>query len=732
MATVTTEDALKELRARGVDPANPPPLPDGSGIDREAAIAELKKRGVEIPGGATPPLNSAFQPTPAQQTQHPIASMITKGLGTGMEAMSAPFQVAGEAIRGAGAGEPLKVATAQDPKGFRAPTILQRFMPNLRTPESPADPFQQAAMGLKGVATTAANLPQGVGPAIQAGAQAVQGPPGAAENIEGLGMALGSGEAGNIPFTAAIKPFTAIPELLKTGELAGIPGTGMLGKAFTEMDSLPMGLEHLTAHANPEVLEAATKHNVPATPGMVTGSPTLNAIESFGKKLPFSSNIFQKRFGEIYDAMKNIREPIVETSKPAADLGLDVQQGISGASNTAYANSKSLYENASKALPEGSQIPLNLVQKTASELSKSQTKLPAGAQSSGAGQLLKDLAGQGYEGKDIGRIMPEGEKVTGRAVPAFDYSTVQALRAELNNRIAQANTALKSASPGASFQSSPEAGIYSKLKDALDKDMGTFADSVGGTFKSAYSEATKTYQTYKQAYSQDKFVQSILNEQNPENVVNKIVSAAKSNPRALGMLKLTLPKETLDHLQTYFIKDMTEKVPNVFSPSHFAAQYDSIGEKRLTDILGPQKMAQLRPLYVLSSAGVNAESSGQAASGPSGAGMSSAMAIRGPIMAAITGASLGHPIKGLLAGAALGGAEMEGLPMMAKAYLSKPAGKFLTRQTNMSFPALDKLAPIAAKTAGPLNAIGQNPQSREALMQLLQKLRNAKQSKEQP
>lgn len=679
--------------------------------------------------------------TDAQQKEWPISSMVAKGLGIGMEALQAPFQAAGEPIRRA-----ITQAQGQDPGPYRAPTSLQRLatVPLLQKMLSGIPQTQQQApdfisamvnpamAGYKGITAGADSLVHGQGiPAVaQAGKQAVAQPPGLPEAALSTAAALGSGEAGNLPFTAAAKSFSQIGKLLETGELAGIPGTGMALKSATEMDAVPLGLENLTAHANPEILQAALKNNVPATPGMLTGSPTLNAIESFGKKIPFASNIFQERFGKIYDAMENMRAPIVETSKPAADLGLDVQQGLSAASNANMGKAKALYANAENTLPAGSQIPVNNLQETASNLLKSQAKLPAGAQASGAGQLLRDLAGSGFEGKNVGQIMPEGGTVTGQAVPAYDYPTLQTLRSELNNRIEQANPALRSAAPGASFQSSPEVRIYTQLKNAVDKDLNDFSDKTGGAFQSAYSEANKTYQTYKQTYAGDKFVQSILAEQNPEKVIDKVVAAAKNNPRALGTLKLNLPTDTLNNLQTYFIKDMTEKVPNVFSPSHFVSQYDSIGEKQLTSILGQDKMDELRPLYVLSRAGVNAERSGQSASGPSGAGMSSAMAIRAPIMAAITGMATGHPIKGALAGAGLVGAEMEGLPMMAKGYLSGPVGKFLTRQSSIvpSFPAASEIAPMVGKLQQPLNSVTQNPANKQALMQLLQQLLQKQQS----
>lgn len=688
MATITRADALAELKARGVDPANPPANVDSSGIDREAAIEELRRRGESVPSASQPALPSYA--TPEQQAQQPLASMIAKGLGVATEGLNAPFQAVGEPIRRAVAG-----AQGQDPGPYRIPTILQRLpmvqklLPSLETKEQAPDMVSAAVnpamAGYRGMGAVAQNALQGPAKALEAGTNAVNQPPGALEAAMSMAAAIGSGEAGNIPFTAAIKPFAAIGKLLETGEMAGIPGTGMAAKAVAGADAVPLGLENLTAHANPEVLEAAKKFKVPATAGMLTGSPTLNAIESFGKKMPFSSNIFQKRFGEIYESMKAIREPIVEATKPAADLGLDVQQGLSGASNAEMGKARALFQNAENTIPQGSQIPISNVKSVASDMAAAQAKLPPGARASGSGQILADLAD------------PKG-------LAAMDYQTLQALRSELGNRITQANPAIRGASPNASFQASPEARIYGQLKDAIDKDLNAFSDKTGGAFQSAYSEANKTYQNFKQTYKDDKFVQSILTEQNPEHVVDKVVKAARDNPRALGTLKLKLPTQTLGDLQTYFIKDMSEKDPNIFSPTHFAQQYDSIGEKRLTEILGPEKMAQLRPLYVLSRAGVNAAQSGHLASGPSGAGMNSGMFLRTPIATAITAASLGHPIKGLLAGAAIAGTEMEGLPMLAKAYLSNPATKVLSRQVGMvpSFPTAGKLAPVAGKASIPI------------------------------
>ncbi len=102
------------------------------------------------------------------------------GMGA-METVNAPFQMAGEAVRGAGEGEPLQIATASDPRGFRAPSIAQRLMPSLKTPKPPADIFQKSYQGLEGL----------MQPNLQAGKDVVTGEPDLAAQVGGTGIALG-------------------------------------------------------------------------------------------------------------------------------------------------------------------------------------------------------------------------------------------------------------------------------------------------------------------------------------------------------------------------------------------------------------------------------------------------------------------------------------------------------------------------------------------------------------
>jgi hypothetical protein len=141
-----------------------------------------------------------------------------------LETAYAPFQAVGEAIRGAGEGEPLKVATAQDSSGFRAPSILQRLIPSLQTPQPPADPFQKAYQGLEGIA----NLPRG----LQKASDVVTGQPDIAAQLGGLGLALGTGDAGNIPATATGKVIGKIADaVLPDSSIAGGVGERLAAKS---------------------------------------------------------------------------------------------------------------------------------------------------------------------------------------------------------------------------------------------------------------------------------------------------------------------------------------------------------------------------------------------------------------------------------------------------------------------------------------------------------------------
>lgn len=652
---ITKEEALAELKARGVDPSSPAPdvsTPNRSGISKDDAIAELRARGVSIP------------PATAQSS----GDIGSKIISTGLKAVEAPFQVAGEAIRGAGEGEPLKLATQQDPSGFRAPSIIQQINPALQTAEEPANPFTKSYQGLEGLTQLGANILKGPKQAIQKASDTITAKPDLAANLGGMAVALGTGEAGNAPFNAAIH--------------AGEKVAGLVPK-FAKF-------ANVIKDVNPEVVAQADKFGVPITAAGQTGGGTQASIENFLSRMPFSKDVIAKKAGETLAALdKNVRQPFLADVKPSEELAPIIQDSIANGSKTAYANAQSLYQNAANAIPKGDTIPLSNVQEKAKELFSAQSKLKdLGADSSGVSQILKKVSGEEAIEEAISQMVPKGaspEQIqkardvlkasgyAGEQAPSADYQTLQGLRAELNDRIAKADMAFKTQTPGMKFQSSPEAGVYKQLKSALDKDITAYGEQTGGSFKQALNQANSTYSEYKQAFKNNKFLNSIINEQDPNKVVDKVISNI-DNPKAVATLKANLSMPVLQDISKKLIQEMTEAKPGQFSPARFVTQYEKIGEEGLTNFLGPEAMKQVKPLYVLSKAATQAERIGANPSGTA-QGMAGIMGMMAPVMQVMRG----HPMEG----ATILASEMGSLPLAAKAYTSGPITNLLTNQTNV-------------------------------------------------
>lgn len=126
-----------------------------------------------------------------------------------LDTVNAPFELTGEAIRVAGEG---------NVKSFRAPSIVQDFMPSTKTEEPPTNPFTKTYQGLEGIA----HLPMG----LQRAKDVVTGKPDIAAEIGGVGLALGTGEAGNAPARAAGKAIEGIAKPIVEG-LGEIVNTGL-------------------------------------------------------------------------------------------------------------------------------------------------------------------------------------------------------------------------------------------------------------------------------------------------------------------------------------------------------------------------------------------------------------------------------------------------------------------------------------------------------------------------
>lgn len=633
-----------------------------------------------------------------------------KTIGKGaLETLAAPFQVAGEAIRGAGEGEPIRIATKSNQKGFRAPSIAQDLFPALRTDQSPADPFVKAYQGLEGIA----NLPQGINKA----ASTVTAQPDLAANIGGGALALGTGEAGNLPMTAVAKtlgaPLKIAPALL--GKLADFSG--------------------ITKEADPAILGAAEKANFPITPAGASQSPTQSTFEQVLASLPFSKDSIMQRYSEQLNSLKAMRDQLFQKGEATNRVDQEIEQQLAhlvqdrvvGASQTAYEASQGDYRKIGS-LVEGKTIPIDNLEKMAQQISEEQAKLPPSSRGSGVTGILNDLKPLASQSEIPEEWFPKGvdpnspeakaylQKISGStlgdtaASKQFDYETLQGIRSDLTSKIKSADAAINSGMPGMKFQSSPEAGVYKRLKSALDQDIASFAQKPGNKgFSQAFDKANSNYATYKQIFKDNPLVTSIVKQQNPVDAI-KIIGRSLMKPNNLaesGTLENLLGPDAYGMVSDHLATTLTTK-NGQFSPTAVISNYEKLGDQSIGNILGEDKMQMFRPLYLLSKSAQNAE---KMANNPSGTGRmigAMAMLVR-PLISALTG----HVASGL----GTLGAESAALPAIAKSYLSPTAMQLLTKQPVQLGESIARTAApfigtgkAVSRIAGPLLGATETPQ----------------------
>jgi hypothetical protein len=127
---------------------------------------------------------------------------------TGLDVLNAPFEVAGEAMRLPVEGI-LQNGLAKPLSDFRAPTILQKAIPALRTDQPPENPFSVANKSLQAAGGFVAGLPGGLDSAVQGARSGYTMDRGIGGPIADTALALLSGkltpQVANAPLDAAVK-----------------------------------------------------------------------------------------------------------------------------------------------------------------------------------------------------------------------------------------------------------------------------------------------------------------------------------------------------------------------------------------------------------------------------------------------------------------------------------------------------------------------------------------------
>lgn len=614
---------------------------------------------------------SMAQTPQSEGSPHPILNGIASAGNAVMEGLYSPFQVAGEAIRGAGEGEPLQVATAQNPQGFRAPSILQRMMPSLRTPQPPADPFQKAYQGLEGIA----NLPGG----IQQAAAAVTAPPSMAAQIGGLGMSLGMGDA--------LSPTDGLSMVKKKLFAPKVPASRAFDVATAEKYGLgpTMTRADLTGGAGAAKIESALGSTL-------TGGAPINANNEEKMRL-------------IEQARANIADKFGTAQSPSA-VGQDARLGMQGEMGEASQTARNLY----KQIPD---VPI-----PPSNLEKALNDVDFKNVDKGAAKTISEIRARlGHEApitesgsaSSVGPVTPEQP-----ATPTFQK--LNDIRNLLSKEI-QADTKYN---PIIGNQIGEKAQALIPIKKALDADYGAYVKASRSTpygnmesseFDRTFTRANSFYGDLQQLKS-NKLVRKLADPSlSPSDIPNVIFRSG--NIEDINTAKAVLGQDGYKAAKQSFFTDL-------LNSKNIDRELGKYSDEFLKGAFTGDELQALKEAGSLAKTAKTAET--MAGNTSRTAGHLATLATGGGLMDAAR-RLFSNPI----AAAGEAAATLGGPYLGAKAYLGTSRG--------VNVPAIQgsmaKLLATVGSTGGQgLNVIGKDPKAMAALTALAARLKKGKKESE--
>jgi len=328
----------------------------------------------------------------------------------------------------------------------------------------------------------------------------------------------------------------------------------------------------------------------------------LQQTEVLGQQIKEQVNKFLSQYKSLNESQLNVLRDNVLKKMGSQDtyeaIGKTAQESIAARSQDYYKKAGDLYSAVGESIPEGTVVTTGKMKDTAARILEDEMKKPVSLQNAQVKKILEDISGSknALEG-EISAYPEEVQqqirgKLGGEGDNAFDWKTIQSIRSELNSRIAQTDAAMQTAQPGAKFQSSPEAGVYKRLRKALDEDIQAFADKTGGDVKQSFDLANAFYKEGKLTYNAPA-IRKMLSS-NPEKIVDMVfrpnggtevdlVSKAIGKDAFEKTLKPALTKRILD-------------TGEVFSPKSLQANLQKYGDEILAKVYNPEELKAIRGL----------------------------------------------------------------------------------------------------------------------------------------
>lgn len=137
--------------------------------------------------------------------------------------------------------------------------------------------------------------------------------------------------------------------------------------------------------------------------------------------------------------------------------------------------------------------------------------------------------------------------------------------------------------------------ILSKLKDAVNSDMASYAEQEGTNTKELFDQANARFAANRQTYEGI----NNLALSTPKTIVSNIVGP--DSVEVVNSLKKVLTPENFDQVKAQYADQLMSPSKDVpFDPDHFMKQFDRISDETLKSVFGDEGFAQLQKINDLS------------------------------------------------------------------------------------------------------------------------------------
>lgn len=474
-------------------------------------------------------------------------------------------------------------------------------------------------------------------------------PLGPAGAVAGAGLGYGGvkaleraleGEKATLPQAAltSLKDVGTGTAMEMGGQIAGKVIGGTLEKI-----SKP-SMSNLPAEVISERMAKARELGIELSPAELTGSKGLALYESMLDKSPFSTSVintwrelrqlkpmvalrekllskggtqqtevigqqikeqvdkFLSQYKSLNESQLNALRDNVLKKMGSVDtyenIGKSVQELIAKRSKDSYEQAGKLYDAVEKSIPQGTMIQTTNLKNTAQKLLDIENGKSPSLQNPQIKKVLEDLSGAKSAIDEEIAQYPEvvqaqiKAKMEAEGVGGKTWRALQADRSELNSRIAQSDAAMKTAQPGAKFQSTPEAGVYKQLRKALDADIKAFADETGGDVKAAFDTANAFYKEGKLVYNAPE-IRKMLSA-HPEKMVDMIFRP--QGGMEIDLIEKAIGKEAFEKtLKPAFTKRLLGET-EVFSPRYLQTNLEHYGKDILNKVYNKDELKILNSL----------------------------------------------------------------------------------------------------------------------------------------